>query len=1117
VLLAVPVSAAQPAGPAKATDAALRTLGVQGAEGSGRPAPVDGEVTVTLITGDRVTVTTVDGRSSVALRPDSVRPGVSYSVLNNDRGVAVVPSDAVALLGAGKVDPRLFDVTQLAAWGYDDSRVDSIPLLTKRTAKDRAAVPRGAELRRSFEQTGTDSLRVRKGKAGDVWKDLTAPTRRGVPALNADVGKVWLDGKSTVSDDVSNSQVGAPSAWASGYTGAGVRVAVLDTGYDATHPDLAGVVVASQDFTASPTGVVDGHGHGTHVASILAGSGAASAGKYKGVAPDADVVVGKVCDDTGQCPDSSVLAGIEWAVNTQHAQVVNISLGRPAIVGADPLVDAVNGHSVFSGVTFVVAAGNSGGSGHRTIEAPGNARFALTVGATWPGDTAAWFTSRGPTLTGESKPDLVAPGYTIVAARAAGTSMGAPVDANYTKSSGTSMATPMVAGAMAIKLQQSPNALTVYARHALTSSARRLPGVITADQGMGMLDIPASLQRHVNPGTSPLINLASPHTAGQTGVGSASIRNGTASSVTATTTAEVFDEAGRTAPAGLLTIDNPTLTIAAGATGSLGLTAHANGVASGAYNAIVTGRSGGVTLFRVLVSINVDAPLRTVGATSYNRAGVVNAAQGYLMADGAKDWYWFSISATGVMSCTTPWGTGTGCVVPEGRYLMYGLSNEYDAGGTSIGSNNFFRPVTVGASNVALALSAQTSVPIGMSVDTVGARQNFAAVGVSSSQFGRTENLIPWGGTANINVVPVVDSRLTYIGNTGWTDGTATSPYRYWLVDKRTGGIPTNPGFAATKATLAKVPSDYVAPGVASAGNSIHVPRAEGTDLSSVYDEHAFPRSTIDYLTPGSGVTWRKSYSFTGANDAAQVESGNHYSAYVTGNNPTQANNAAPYAMTVPDNRVATRQGDVFEFGRLALPSLFGTRDVGNLGYSSITSGTATLKKNGVTLGSTGLYDGYFGGGISAVLPAATGTYDLRATATRDASATPLSSSVDVNWRFQSAHTDPTVDTPVTLLVPTVIQLGLDNHNRAQVGTTTSVLLPVYDQNHAVSSLSALTLEYSTNDGATWTATGASSTNQGAYVPNGATPGFVSLRVTAADTAGNSVTETVIRAWAVKV
>ncbi|MFD0539314.1 S8 family serine peptidase [Actinomadura luteofluorescens] len=128
-------------------------------------------------------------------------------------------------------------------------------------------------------------------------------------------------------------QVGAPQAWSAGYTGEGAKVAVLDTGVDAGHPDLQGRIAETRNFSESAD-AADRVGHGTHVASTVAGTGAASRGERRGVAPRADLLIGKVLDDEGSGTDSSVIAGMEWAA--PRADVVNMSLGGAPTDGTDP-------------------------------------------------------------------------------------------------------------------------------------------------------------------------------------------------------------------------------------------------------------------------------------------------------------------------------------------------------------------------------------------------------------------------------------------------------------------------------------------------------------------------------------------------------------------------------------------------------------------------------------------------------------------------------------------------------------------------------------------------------------------------------------------------------------
>src|SRR5262249_34377583 len=154
-------------------------------------------------------------------------------------------------------------------------------------------------------------------------------------------------------------QIHAPEAWAAGYDGTGTTVAVLDTGYDPTHPDLKGVVAGTANFSTNPT-TTDGNGHGTHLASTIAGTGAASHGVHGGVAPGTKLLIGKVLDDTGSGEDSQVLAGMQWAV-AQHADVISMSLGGDGPgQDSDPLSQAVDELSANSKSLFVIAAGNNG-------------------------------------------------------------------------------------------------------------------------------------------------------------------------------------------------------------------------------------------------------------------------------------------------------------------------------------------------------------------------------------------------------------------------------------------------------------------------------------------------------------------------------------------------------------------------------------------------------------------------------------------------------------------------------------------------------------------------------------------------------------------------------------
>ncbi|PZF98585.1 S8 family serine peptidase [Micromonospora deserti] len=486
--VAAPASAEPPAPP---PDAAASS-----APAAGTPARV------TLITGDVVELDRVaGGRVAATVRPAPGREGVTFHTRTVDGELRVLPADVVPYLASGVLDPDLFDVEELVADGYGDAAAAHLPLIVRYrdgSAGRVGALAAAADVRPLPSIDGA-ALAVGKDGLSALWSGLRTPPA-GMAATSAGgrlgggVERIWLDGRVRPALERSAEQIGAPTAWAAGRDGSGVRVAVLDTGIDADHPDLTGRVVGSQDFSDSG-GVADGHGHGTHVAATIAGSGAASGGARKGVAPGARLLVGKVLDDGGAGYDSWIIAGMEWAARS-GADVVNMSLGGAPSDGTDPMSAAIDSLTAETGALFVVAAGNSGAD--YSVGSPGAADAALTVGAVDRDDELADFSSRGPRVGDNGlKPEITAPGVGIVAARAAGTTMGAPVDEAYTAASGTSMATPHVAGAAAILAQEHPDWRAGQLKDALVSTARTHPARTVFAQGGGRVDVARVLGQRV--------------------------------------------------------------------------------------------------------------------------------------------------------------------------------------------------------------------------------------------------------------------------------------------------------------------------------------------------------------------------------------------------------------------------------------------------------------------------------------------------------------------------------------------------------------------------------------------------------------------------------------------
>jgi serine protease AprX len=286
-------------------------------------------------------------------------------------------------------------------------------------------------------------------------------------------------------------QIGADQVWASGYSGKGVRVAVLDSGVDTSHPDIGNgsKVVAWADFVNHNNSTpYDDFGHGTFVSSVLAGTGAASGGKYVGVAPNASLVEAKVLNSTGVGHDSDIIYAIDWAI-ANGSKVISMSFGgtTKSTYPNTPLYQAID-NAVNSGIIVVVAAGNSG-PGIMTITYPGDDPNVITVGEVNRSDALLVTSSRGPTRTFAVKPDVVNVGDNVVAARAIGTSFGSPVSQYYTKLTGTSVSTAMTSGVVALILEKNPALTPAQAKNLLEKTAKPLNSTIpNNDSGYGRVE-----------------------------------------------------------------------------------------------------------------------------------------------------------------------------------------------------------------------------------------------------------------------------------------------------------------------------------------------------------------------------------------------------------------------------------------------------------------------------------------------------------------------------------------------------------------------------------------------------------------------------------------------------
>jgi serine protease AprX len=297
--------------------------------------------------------------------------------------------------------------------------------------------------------------------------------------------------------------VGADRLWAEGVDGEGITVAVVDTGVAKVN-DLSGRVIGGVDFSGGSDPFKDEFGHGTFVAGLIAGNGASSNGAYKGVAPKAKIVSIKIAGADGASDVSHVLAAMQWAVSFRGdygIRVLNLSLGTDSTQSyyLSPLNAAVE-RAWDNGIVVTVSSSNNG-PGAGTVTKPGDDPLVITVGASddkgTPGqgdDVMAGFSGQGPTAAdGLTKPDLVAPGRSVISLRAPGSAIdaaypGSRVGSAYFKGSGTSFSTAITSGAAALLLEREPGLTPDQVKARLLGSAGVGPVGNPNIDGEGSLD-----------------------------------------------------------------------------------------------------------------------------------------------------------------------------------------------------------------------------------------------------------------------------------------------------------------------------------------------------------------------------------------------------------------------------------------------------------------------------------------------------------------------------------------------------------------------------------------------------------------------------------------------------
>ncbi|MGK5741020.1 S8 family peptidase [Micromonospora sp. URMC 103] len=1070
-----------PAGPANAgpTPAAPS----RAAAPTAPPAPAEPAApptrTLTLITGDRI----VSSAGRIAVTP---RRGVQFLRYRHGDDQYVVPSDALALLRQDRLDERLFNVTRLLADGFD--RRADLPLI----ASDLTGA-RGLTAQRRLASVDGFATGIPVPDLARNWPTLRDSLRGG---------KLWLDGIRRPALDVSVPASGAPAVWAAGYDGSGVRVAVLDSGLDTTHPDFAGRVAAERNFvTDYETTDDDLAGHGTHVASIVAGSGAASGGRYRGMAPGASLLVGKVCFSYAglgaACPDSAILEGLHWAAES-GARVVNLSLGADDQPGVDPIEAAVNDLTARYGTLFVAAAGNSGWV-PQSVGSPASADAALAVGNVDKTGARSWDSGQGPRLGDYAvKPEITAPGTAITAARSA-TADVAPPGEQYVSFSGTSMASPHVAGAAALLAQAHPAWRAEQLKSALMGAARPNPAIDLFGQGAGQLDVARALAQPVsaNPPAVTFGFRAYPHDAEDVVTRTVTYRNDGTAPVTLALTVT------GAAPAGVITVDRNTVTVPAGGEASVRLTAdtRAGGTAYGTFGGRLVATADGVSVqtpfsvFREQPS--ADVHLRVTARTDAPQEVVTqlgNLATGeFVVSYDSADTLRVPMGDYVVLSMGIS-ADGTGTVLANGRLTIDGATDLALDGRRA-------RPVDI-------RLPDRDAAPVVGEVEVLhtGAPQLFGMSLTGDPSDIYTADLGPKNVPGVITSVTAAFARPDRDG-----DFTA-SPYTYQTGWYQTGSFVTGFTRHLARRDVARVRVGYASAADDGVGTRVNYPVIPGVEYPDglVLPRTPLPAERTEYYAgnigwtstfeegAGAGADYRRLATF----EAARSD-------YRAGRDYTERWNQAvfttPMTPAFPEYPAVERRGNEFLLRLDGYADAAGHR--GSADAAGLSAELALYRDGALVEKRAGAY-----AGIDVGEPGRS-RYRLSYGFTQPAP-TRLSTRVQTEWEFDSAYTDSGTALPLTAVG---FAPRLDATNAAKRHALMAVPL-TFTRQAGAGRVARAEVEVSFDDGAHWSPTPvlALPGSHTALFGNPGKAGFVSLRAHVVDTAGAAVTTTVIRAYEVR-
>ncbi|MFD6935060.1 S8 family serine peptidase [Streptomyces goshikiensis] len=1076
-----------------------------------KPAAAAGSKTsrITLVTGDRV-VLDAAGRP-IGLERAKGREHIPVSLRRAGGHTSVLPYDAQPLIRAGKLDPRLFDVTELSRPEYRDRRSGRLQLIVgyeggaAPAARSALRAADGLKVTRTYSTLGAEAVSAAPEDAAGVWEALTDPQQgTGRRAAAPGIATVWLDAVRTATLDKSTRQIGADKAWAAGYDGAGVKIAVLDTGVDATHADLAGQVVAEQNFSTAAD-ARDHFGHGTHVASIAAGTGARSAGAFKGVAPGAKLLNGKVLDDSGSGDDSGILAGMEWAV-AQGADIVNLSLGGPDTAQVDPLEAAVGKLSADKGVLFAIAAGNSGRGGPGTVNSPGSADAALTVGAVDDADALADFSSTGPrTGDGAVKPDVTAPGVDITAAAAPGSVIDREAGQNppgYLTISGTSMATPHVAGAAALLKQQHPAWKGAELKGALTASAKGA-AYTPFQQGTGRIAVDAALRQSVVAQEAALSfgTQRWPHADDTPQSRKITYRNLGGTPVTLDLAVTGSGPDGKPAPEGFFTLGARRLTVPAGGTAETTLSADTRlgGTLDGTYSAYaVATAAGGEQSVRTGAVVerepeSYDVTLRHLGRDGKPTKNYGTTLQG--VKGGASALRFEAYDASGTVKLR----------VPKGGYLL-DASLAVDPLDLTKGADWIVQPQLDITGDTTVTLDARTTRPVDITVPATSAVAQFAMPsytlreGDAEYGFGFWLDSLTGFRTRQIGPAPAAGT-LSQQWDVHWRDG-ASAEY-HAVLGGPVGALAT--GYTrhlkARDLAVLTVEQGGSAPGKEGALTALgNLPGSSSATSLSI--RRPLPATATVYVSTLDQVKWDLSFTQSGGQDENGFPIEDAWYAAESGRTLTggrtyhERMGTAVLAPRVDAGHGVSRKGNEITG---SVPLL--ADGAGHPGDWFAATGSTVLYRDGVVAGRS---QAPLASSGPFTVPAGDAAYKLTTTTQLRPELSGTSSKVTATWWFRSKETAAPTALPVSS-----VRFDARPAPDGTLPAGRTATFPVTAEGPAAAA--PVTAQVSYDEGYTWQPLPVKAGKVSVKTP--AKGASVSLRATVTDGSGNKAEVTVIRAY----